>query len=95
MMIIESTSLVQTHANRYNIFIAKDLLPLLFKNKIFTWMPVFFWNSVILSMWDTVTWHFDFNWINSWSLFTDFQNAYLFFSSINKFQNKSITIGPL
>ena len=34
MMIIESTSLVQTHANRYNIFIAKDLLPLLFNNKM-------------------------------------------------------------
>ena len=34
MTIIESTSLVQTRANRYNIFIAKDLLPILFNNKM-------------------------------------------------------------
>ena len=40
-------------------------------------LSVFCWNSVILQMWDTVIRNFDFNWINSWSLFTDFQNASL------------------
>ena len=40
-------------------------------------LSVFCWNSVILPMGDTVIRNFDFNWINSWSLFTDFQNASL------------------
>ena len=40
-------------------------------------LSVFCWNSFILPMWDTVIRNFDFNWISSWSLFTDFQNASL------------------
>ena len=40
-------------------------------------LSVFCWNSVILPMGDTVIRNFDFNWMNSWSLFTDCQNASL------------------
>ena len=40
-------------------------------------LSVFCWNSVVLPMWNTVIRNFDFNWINIWSLFTDFQNASL------------------
>ena len=82
-MIIESTSLVQTYANRYNIFIAKDLLPLLFKmrfsHECLSFVGMELGHSANVGH---VIRNFGFNWINSLSLFTDFENANIFFLAL-------------
>ena len=84
-MIIESISLVQTHPNRYNIFIAKDLLPLLFNNKMrFSHVCLSFVGMELGHSANVghVIRNFDFNWINSLSLFKDFENANIFFLAL-------------